>query len=199
MSPVSETDSQPVHWLDNGCACHYNKRSISFGGPTPIKHRSPRWMIKQAEGRSGQSANNQPSKWVLCKWSIMNASKQLYENNAWGESWVTCVCVCFHDPCRINPSHDSKKLEIKGIGFQPQVVVLHYIIGTAGKEREPNTSNKKQKRFTLHRHNHKLCNLCFSFAFFHSYISLLHHGCEWPLCQTASEVALSILYIICNK
>lgn len=41
-----------------------------------IKHRSSRWMIKHAEGCSGQSANNQLYKWALYKWKLTNASKQ---------------------------------------------------------------------------------------------------------------------------
>lgn len=96
MSPVSETDSQPVHWLDNGWGPPLREAKRIIGWANPIKLRSSRWMIKQAEGCSGQSANNQPFKWVLCKWSIMNASKQPYENDAQGECGYRCVSVHVH-------------------------------------------------------------------------------------------------------
>lgn len=53
--------------------------------------------------------------------------------------------MCSNGPCRFNCTHNSrKKLEIKGIVFQPEVIILHHIIGTAGGERGADTFNKSK-------------------------------------------------------
>lgn len=56
--------------MDNGCRLLLWEVKRVIGWANPIKCRSSRWMIKQAEGCSGQSTNNQPFKWLLWKWSI---------------------------------------------------------------------------------------------------------------------------------
>lgn len=139
MSPVSKTDSQPVNWLDNKCRLSLGEAKRIIGWANLIKHRSSRWMNKQTECCSGQSANNQP---VFNQYYANEASqmqqKQPYENDAPGWMWVEVFECAFAVHVRVTVHMSSRKtVGIIGIVFQPQVpwIIPSHTIGNACRGR----------------------------------------------------------------
>lgn len=84
------TGSQSAHWLDTTRGAPLGEAKHVVDGPNPIMHRSSRWMIKQAEGRSGQSAHSHPFQISVMQTKHHEYIKELYENDAWGVNMVGC-------------------------------------------------------------------------------------------------------------
>lgn len=96
-SSICHQLAKPTHdqfsdWI-TGAGRRYEKWSVSLGGPTPLSAGHPDEWLNRRKGAVANQHTISLFKWVLCKWSIMNASKQPYGSDARGDSGVRCMSV----------------------------------------------------------------------------------------------------------